>query len=271
MTEHQLVTVDFEGDTIFAIKTPDGVFVAVKPICERLAVDWAGQLKRLKRDTVLREGMVTMTIPSVGGMQETICLPLHLIPGWLFGFEENQIRNPEAREMVLRYKRRCFLVLAAHFAPQPAAIEATVAETAPILGLEEMSARSSDFWLKMVREARVLGGDAAGRRMWARSPLPPLTQDDAAEAAFFRDPSVLQDFIAACCTVTGQSQDWVTVGLLWDAFDQWQRTEPHAAWPATTFCKRMASLAPHYICPKTGGRFEKFKSSLMGYRGLLLT
>lgn len=29
-------------------------------------------------------------------------------------------------------------------------------------------------WLAMVREARILGGLNAGRRMWARSPLPPL-------------------------------------------------------------------------------------------------
>lgn len=39
-------------------------------------------------------------------------------------------------------------------------------------GLEDpMSPRD---WLALVREARLLGGVAAGRRMWARSPLPPL-------------------------------------------------------------------------------------------------
>lgn len=37
---------------------------------------------------------------------------------------------------------------------------------------EEMDMRD---WLALIREARLLGGNAAGRRMWAMSPLPPLT------------------------------------------------------------------------------------------------
>ena len=169
MFDHQVVTVDFEGDTIYAVKTPDGVFVAVKPICERLSVDWSSQHKRLNRETTLRECLVILTIPSAGGPQETVCLPLHMIPGWLFGFDENQIKNADGREIILRYKRRCYLVLSAHFAPQPAAIEALTDDLSPVAGLEEMSHRSFDGWIKMVREARILGGDAAGRRMWARS------------------------------------------------------------------------------------------------------
>jgi len=37
-------------------------------------------------------------------------------------------------------------------------------------------------WLALVREARLLGGTAAGRRMWGLSPLPPLFPDRASAA-----------------------------------------------------------------------------------------
>lgn len=35
--------------------------------------------------------------------------------------------------------------------------------------------RDGEFWLSLIREARLLGGTRAGRAMWARSPLPPLS------------------------------------------------------------------------------------------------
>lgn len=41
-------------------------------------------------------------------------------------------------------------------------------------GLDDMPDRETGLWLALVREARILGGTDAGRRMWARSPLPPL-------------------------------------------------------------------------------------------------
>ena len=265
MTEHQLVTLNFDGDTIFTVTTPDGVYVAIKPICERLSADWSSQQKRLNRDTVLREGKVILSLPSAGGLQETICLPLRLIPGWLFGFEENHFKDPEIRAKVIRYKRDCHSVLSAHFSPQPAAIEATVAETAPILGLEEMSARSSDFWLKMVREARVLGGDAAGRRMWARSPLPSLDPDPG---SFSNQIRGLAAFMADCWIVTGTADDWVLSAQVYDTYAAWAQESGQPVWAPQTFLKRFAQFAQHFTCPATGKRIYKTKSSLMGYAGL---
>jgi hypothetical protein len=46
---------------------------------------------------------------------------------------------------------------------------------APAEQVEPLSAaRDGEFWLSLIREARLLGGTKAGRAMWARSPLPPL-------------------------------------------------------------------------------------------------
>lgn len=50
---------------------------------------------------------------------------------------------------------------------------APAVEPAPGL-LDDTPDRETGLWLALVREARILGGRDAGRRMWARSPLPPL-------------------------------------------------------------------------------------------------
>lgn len=50
--------VEFYGDDIIAVRMADGtIHVPVRPICELLGVNWAGQYRRINRDTVLAEEM----------------------------------------------------------------------------------------------------------------------------------------------------------------------------------------------------------------------
>jgi hypothetical protein len=35
----KIVTVDFRNDTLFAVERDDGVFVALKPICDSLGIE----------------------------------------------------------------------------------------------------------------------------------------------------------------------------------------------------------------------------------------
>ena len=81
------------------------VFVAIKPICEGLGIDWEAQRKRIQRDQVLAEGASIMEVPSKGGLEETVTLRLDLVNGWLFGVGANQVK-PEARPKVCRHLRR---------------------------------------------------------------------------------------------------------------------------------------------------------------------
>lgn len=53
-------------------------------------------------------------MPSPGGWQETVCLPLDLIPGFLFGIDDRRVKD-DCRDVVLRYKRDCYRVLYEHF------------------------------------------------------------------------------------------------------------------------------------------------------------
>jgi hypothetical protein len=167
MHEDQLITIKFRDDTIFAVKREDGVFIAVKPITETMGLSWSGQFERLKDDPVLSKGIRTIRIPSPGGTQEMTCLRLDLLNGWLFKIDVRRVKE-EIRERLIEYQEECYEVLFRHFQPKAAGMP-PAAE--PMRFGTTMSDRD---WLAYIREARLLGGVNAGRRMWAMSPFPPL-------------------------------------------------------------------------------------------------
>jgi len=107
-------TVDFYGDQITAVlaevEGKEVVYVPLKPICDYLGLEWGSQRLRLNRDEELSEaqGMFIMNTPS--GKQRMICLPLELLPGWLFGIQPNRVK-PELKQKVKLYRKECFRVL----------------------------------------------------------------------------------------------------------------------------------------------------------------
>lgn len=163
-----IVAVDFRSDTLVAVERDDGVFVAIKPICETLGVNWNKQLERIKRDAVLSEGMTMMVIPSAGGTQETTLLRLDLVNGWLFTLDENRVRDEATRQRVLTYKRECHAVLFRHFygraAERPAPAE--VIEPLPEMGEPDGPK------VRLVTEARHTFGTHAAAQLWFRLGLP---------------------------------------------------------------------------------------------------
>jgi hypothetical protein len=112
-------TVIFYEDEITAVVVDeDGrqqVYVPLRPICDYLGITWAGQLERIRRDTVLSEAAkgVSVTL-TPGGRQEMICLPLKFLNGWLFGVNAGRVKEA-LRERLIRYQRECYDVLAQAF------------------------------------------------------------------------------------------------------------------------------------------------------------
>jgi hypothetical protein len=93
------------------------IYVPIRPLCDYLGLDWSAQYRRISRDPVLSEaiqGVAITTTPSAdgrgGGLQEMVCLPLKLLPGWLFGVSANRIK-PALRDKIVRYQRECYDVL----------------------------------------------------------------------------------------------------------------------------------------------------------------
>lgn len=114
---NQVQNVSFYGQTIPVFAQNNRYYVAMKPICENIGLDWRAQRKRIIRHDVMAEGVVMMTTPSSGGEQQTLCLPLDYLNGWLFGVEASRVK-PEIRESLLRYQRECFRVLNEYFNPK---------------------------------------------------------------------------------------------------------------------------------------------------------
>lgn len=166
----KLITVDFHDDTLFAVERPDGVLVAIKPIADRLGLDWSAQLKRTKRDPILSEGMVIMAIPSPGGDQETAVLPLRLLPGWLFGIGAGQVK-PEARSVVMLYQRECHEALFRHFMGRPTA-ERYPHDTDALPGRAE----PMRFRRQLVADALKIFGIRAAGRLWFELGLPVVAE-----------------------------------------------------------------------------------------------
>lgn len=106
----------FYEDEITAVRTEDGtVYVALPPLCNALGIDWSAQRRRILRDVVLSESAKSIMVDTPArGQQETTCLPLDYLSGFLFGIAPNRVRA-ELRDRIIRYQRECYRVLAEAF------------------------------------------------------------------------------------------------------------------------------------------------------------
>ena len=119
MSSTQLETIQFHNQQLIVLNHENKPYIAMKPVCENIGLDWAAQLKRIKRHQVLSSGMVMMTTPSKQGLQEYVCLPISMLNGWLFGIDTNRVK-PEIRQILEQYQLECFDVLYNHFMPKVA-------------------------------------------------------------------------------------------------------------------------------------------------------
>jgi len=139
---------NFYDDELTAVQLEGGaIFVPVRRLCDNLGLVWSGQFERIQRDKVLSEALKGVRVTRTplepggrsGGPQDTLCLPLDLVPGWLFGIQTGRVKE-EIRPKLIRYRRECFRVLWDAFkgdvlpsvdpAPAPPAGDLTPAERA---------------------------------------------------------------------------------------------------------------------------------------------
>jgi P22_AR N-terminal domain/ORF6C domain len=117
----QVGQVDFYGDgltvVLVEIEGERQVLVPLRQFCQYLGVDWASQYQRTKRDEILAREMmsvvITTTLMPVRGQRQSypaLCLPLDLLPGWLFTLSPSRVK-PEYRERVQRYRGLCYRAL----------------------------------------------------------------------------------------------------------------------------------------------------------------
>lgn len=90
-------------------------WVALKPICDALGLDWPTQRVTIKNDPVLSSTVGEFpTVAADGKPREMISLPLDFLNGWLFKINANRYKG-ERRALIIKYQKECYRVLARHF------------------------------------------------------------------------------------------------------------------------------------------------------------
>ncbi|HEM8307000.1 MULTISPECIES: phage antirepressor N-terminal domain-containing protein [Providencia] len=102
------INVPFHGNNLCIVNHDGRPYVPMKPIVEGMGLSWEPQLRKLNQR--FAKGMIKMVIPSIGGAQETVCLAMHKLTGWLFSIMPNKVK-PEIRDKVIQYQEECDDVL----------------------------------------------------------------------------------------------------------------------------------------------------------------
>ena len=100
---------EFNGKTIFFVDVNGTNWIAIKPICDVLNVNYNRQFQNLKEDGILSRLFANQQIVAADNrIREMVCLPERYIYGWIFSL------NSKSEELEL-YKLKCHDVLYDHF------------------------------------------------------------------------------------------------------------------------------------------------------------
>ena len=104
-------TINFNNQQLLTVEKDGTKYVAVKPICKNLGLDWDSQRKRIDRNEILNSAKVMMTVFAKDGKnREMVCLPIDYINGFLFGIDTSRV-SEEIRPVVLYYQKECYRAL----------------------------------------------------------------------------------------------------------------------------------------------------------------
>ncbi|QHM76512.1 hypothetical protein C7M52_02488 [Mixta theicola] len=110
MTYPTVITeVEFNGDRLTTISNDGIEYVAMKPVVEAIGLDWKSQHRKLMSQKE-KYGCGHIAIPSQGGVQEMLCLPLRKLNGWLFSINPAKVKE-SIRNKLIAYQEECFTVL----------------------------------------------------------------------------------------------------------------------------------------------------------------
>ena len=97
--------VDFHGQALVVLDRAGQPYVAMKPVVEGMGLAWQPQHRKLTEDGA-RWGITMMVMPSQGGEQLAVCLPLRKLGAWLMTLQTSRMEGAIA-ERVLLYQNEC--------------------------------------------------------------------------------------------------------------------------------------------------------------------
>ncbi len=100
---------EFNGQRITVLLADGNWWVAIRPICEVLGINYNRQFQNLKEDSILSRVFANQqTHDASNRLQQMLCIPEKYIYGWLFSVRSD---SPELEE----YKLKCYDILFSHF------------------------------------------------------------------------------------------------------------------------------------------------------------
>jgi hypothetical protein len=100
---------EFNGKTIFFVAADGQYWIALKPICEALNVNWNRQFQNLKSNKILGELFAEQQMVAADGkLRKMISLPEFYVYGWLMQIQSDS-------EELQAYQWECYSVLYTYF------------------------------------------------------------------------------------------------------------------------------------------------------------
>ncbi|AXX51813.1 hypothetical protein Aba9102_05030 [Acinetobacter baumannii] len=103
------IKVPFHSAELYLVEHGGQPYTPMKPIVEGMGLAWQAQLAKLNANPK-RWGITKIVIPTLGDLQEMVCLPLRKLFGWLMTISPNKVK-PELRDTVIKYQEECDDVL----------------------------------------------------------------------------------------------------------------------------------------------------------------
>ena len=95
----------FNGKSVHFLAVDGEYWIALKPICEALDINYIGQLLKLKENEFLSQHLCEHEMVDADGkLQKMICLPEFFIYGWIFQIKS---KAPGLSD----FKNECFTLL----------------------------------------------------------------------------------------------------------------------------------------------------------------
>ncbi len=228
----ELTPVQFYGDTVFLVEHNGEPHTPVRPIVENMGLSWQPQHRKLVTNE-RRWGITIMVTPSLGGDQETVCIPLRKLPAFLFSIDSRKVK-PELRSKIEMYQEECDKALWDYWTKGEAINPRTYSShdgKLPSPGL------SMDAISKLCREVeKSFKGKVALRTLhyFTGMPVDDLMEeiDDSLVIGIKED--LLTGFLENCCEL--DSRTFTQSSELYRAFCTWheqnsdKKTPSHKAW-----------------------------------------
>lgn len=101
-----------EGSPV-VVREDEQDWVPLKPVCEGLGLNWAGERSRLKHDSKFTCRFMRLD-GTDGRAREFLCLPACQLAGWLVSINADRVRD-SVREMVTQFQQESLEALSGYW------------------------------------------------------------------------------------------------------------------------------------------------------------